>query len=476
LGSRIGRWLGLCLAAVVTSSAASELPEDIARIVRALDVSPDDVSVVVQEVHSSEPLLAYLPDEPRNPASVMKLVTTWAALEMLGPAYVWPTEVHFRGSFNGRTLTGDLALKGYGDPFLVHEELWKLLRALRRTGLETIEGDLVLDDSYFDVDEPDPGEFDSQPFRTYNVVPSALLVNLKAIEFQFRPNPATRGVDITTEPIIDGLRIDNSIELIEGRCGGFQRGISFNVPDEVRADRIIFDGSFARSCSRYSLTRTAMSHAAYTHGLFTSLWREVGGRFSGGVRREKLPEDADPSVVWASRPLGDVVKSINKNSNNVMTRQLLYTMGAARFGEPATRENGVAAIEELLVERGLDVSSLNVVNGAGLSRDVRVSAQLLVDLLRMAEQGPYAAEYISSLSIGGLDGTTRGRVENGNGNGVTHLKTGRVDHVSALAGYAHGHDGRMYALAVLINAPEAHRGPGGEIENAVLRWVFAQDR
>lgn len=468
--------LASCLVAIVTPIAANELPEDIARIARALNVSPESFSIVVQEVHSPEPLLSHEAAAPRNPASVMKLVTTWAALEMLGPAYIWPTEVHYRGRFDGTTLAGDLAIKGYGDPFLVHEEIWKLLRALRRTGLEVIEGDLVLDDSYFEVSEPGPGEFDGQPFRTYNVLPNALLVNLKAIEFQFRVNPNTRSVDITTEPVISGLRIENSIELIDGRCGGYQRGISYNVPDEARADRIVFDGTYARTCSRYSLTRTAMSHAAYTHGLFASLWREVGGRFTGGVRREKIPEDARPSVVWSSRPLGDIVKSINKNSNNVMTRQLLYTMGAARFEAPGTREKGVAAIEEILAERGLDVSSLVVDNGAGLSRDVRVSAELLVEMLRIAEHGPFAAEFISSLSIGGLDGTTRNRVENGNGVGVTHLKTGRVDHVSALAGYAHGHDGRMYALAVLINAPEAHRGPGGEIENAVLRWIFAQDR
>ena len=231
-------------------------------------------------------MLSHLPDTPRNPASVMKLVTTWAAIESLGPAWVWPTEVYFLGSFDGSTLTGDLGLKGYGDPFLVQEELWKLLRRLRSAGLNTITGDLILDDSYFDVREPPPGEFDAQPTRTYNVLPNALLMNFKAVEFQFRPDVNGNAVRVATEPPLRNLRIDNGIALGNGRCGGYQRGISFNV-GVAESDRVVLDGEFSRNCRVYSMTRTVLEHDTYADGLFRCaqrISRTVRARRSYGRR------------------------------------------------------------------------------------------------------------------------------------------------------------------------------------------------
>ena len=157
-----------------------------------------------------------------------------------------------------------------------------------------------------------------------------------------------------------------------------------------------------------------------------------------------------------------------------MTRQLLYTVGAEAVGAPGTRDNGIAAVRELLAARGLDTSTLMLENGAGLSRDERASMQFLVDLLREAYRSPYAPEFIASLSLGGLDGTTRGRFGSSAASGVMHLKTGRLDHVSAVAGYVRGADDRTYVVAVVMNSPEAHRGPGQELEEAVLRYALSQ--
>ena len=460
------------LAMLAGSGANAQLPEPVARVLDALDIPESDVSIVIEAVGADTPVLSHLPDVSRNPASVMKLVTTWSAVELLGPAWVWPTEVYFLGRFDGTTLDGDLGIKGYGDPFFVQEELWKLLRRLRSAGLATVTGDLILDDSYFDVREPPPGEFDAQPTRTYNVVPSALLVNFKAVQFQFRPDAPRNTVRVSLEPPLSNVRVDNRIRLGNGRCGGYQRGISFNI-GVTDPSRVVLEGEFSRNCSVYSMTRTVLDHDAYADGLIRSLWGELGGRIEGRLRREAIPEDADPSVVWSSHPLADVVRSINKNSNNVMTRQLLYTLGAQRSGAPATRENGVAAIEEFLRSHSFDTDPLVIVNGAGLSRESRVSARLLVDILQASLDGPFAAEFVSSLSIGGLDGTTRGRYDNRSGNGRTHLKTGRLDHVSAIAGFAHHQDGTEYVLSVIVNTPEAHRGLGQEVEAAVLAWLFS---
>ena len=470
LGLRLACTAGLVLVCI---TARADLPERIRSILDALDIPESDVSILIEQAHDGATVLSHLPEIPRNPASVMKLVTTYSALEILGPAYVWPTEVYLLGDFDGQVLEGDLAIKGFGDPFLVQEEFWKLLRRLRRIGVEQINGDFIFDDSYFEVREPPPGEFDSQPSRTYNAVPNALLMNFQAVQFQFRPDPIRGRVRVALEPPLRNLSVENNIALGSGRCGGYQRGISFNygITDPAR---VVLDGQFSRNCSVYSMTRRVLQHDSYAYGLFRTLWGELGGRFEGTLRDEIVPEDAEPSLVWASRPLAEILRSINKNSNNVMTRQLIYTIGAARHDAPGTRENGIAGIDEFLRSRQLNTDSLVIANGAGLSRDARIAPRLLVEMLKEARRSPYAAEFISSLSIGGVDGTTRGRYDTRAGRGLTHVKTGRLDHVSAVAGYAHGADGTDYVLSVIVNSPEAHRGPGQEVEEAVLSWLFGR--
>ncbi len=468
----LGSTVALTAGCIALAASAGELPPEIARVLAGHSIPASDVSIVVQAVDSAEPVLSHLPDAPRNPASVMKTVTTWTALESLGPTYSWPTEVSFLGPFDGETLSGDIAFKGYGDPFLVVEEFWKLLRTLRRSGLQQIKGDFVFDDSFFDVDDPDPGAFDGDPYRTYNVVPNALLMNFEAVQFQFFPDVPNRRVTVATDPILANLDIRNRLKLVDAPCRGFQRGISFAHSDAEALDHVVIDGDYSQRCNSYTLARTALHPDTYAFGLFESLWRELGGRFTGRLEHRAVPDDASPALVWRSVPLAEVIRSINKNSNNVMTRQLVYTLGAERSGPPGTRAKGIAAIREFLMSRGIDTTPLVLRNGAGLSRDERVSARLLVDVLRGAATSPYAPEFIASLSLGGLDGTTRGRFGVTPADGVLHLKTGRIDDVSALAGFVHTGT-RTYVMAVLLNAPQADKGPGDELETAVIRWVEA---
>jgi D-alanyl-D-alanine carboxypeptidase/D-alanyl-D-alanine-endopeptidase (penicillin-binding protein 4) len=456
--------------AVLVTAEAAELPTGVTRVLTGHGISPDDVSIVVENVESAEVVLSHHPDVPRNPASVMKLVTTWAALELLGPAYTWRTEVYFDGKFDGTTLAGNLGIKGYGDPFLVVEEFWKMLRVLRSTGLEHIDGDLVLDDSYFSISEDPPGAFDGDPYRTYNVVPSALMANFKAVRFQFVVDSASNGVRIVTDPELRNLNVRNGIKLVDTPCGGFQAGISFNVDDPETLSRVIFDGEYSRRCNTYSMSRTVLDHDTYVYGLFDALWSELGGSMQGTLRKAVIGAEQARVLNWISPPLADVIRSINKNSNNVMTRQLVYTLAAEIAGPPGTREAGIGIIQGFLQSRGIDAESLVLVNGAGLSRDERISARALAAMLRVAQQSPYASEYVSSLSLGGLDGTTRGRF-GGSGNGRMHVKTGRLDHVSALAGYVHAAVGRTFVVVVFGNFTDAHRGLGQELEEAVTDWA-----
>jgi D-alanyl-D-alanine carboxypeptidase/D-alanyl-D-alanine-endopeptidase (penicillin-binding protein 4) len=456
------------------SVLGQELPDSISRALMNLGIPAEDVSILVHQIGAPEPLLSHLPDVPRNPASVMKLVTTWSALELLGPDFTWPTEVYFNGDFDGQTLYGDLGIKGYGDPFLVLEEFWKLLRVLRRLGLSDIEGDLVLDDSYFEIPDEDPGAFDGQPYRTYNVVPNALLTNFKAVQFFFLADTINKRVLVTTDPELPNLAIRNRLTLADGPCRGYQGGISFNITDPESIDSVVFEGAFPARCNTYSLTRTVLQHDTYLYGLFRSLWGGLGGSLQGRLANMPIPEDAALIYTWHSPPLAEIIRSINKNSNNVMTRHLLLTMGAEHRGAPATEAKGVEVVNEFLQSKGLHDGSLVLVNGAGLSREGRVSATMLVDILEAAAADAFAPEFLASLSIAGLDGTTRGRFDDASGNGIMHVKTGRLDNVSALAGFAHADDGTLYALAFLVNTPDAHLGLGQDLEEVVMTWLHSR--
>ena len=450
------------------------LPESVARILAAHKIPEDSLSIFVQEIGQDTPLLSINSDVPRNPASTIKLLTTYMALEDLGPDYRWKTEAYLGGSLNDGLLDGDLYLKGYGDPYMVVERFWLFLRQMQQRGLLNISGDLAIDNSYFDIPKTDPGAFDGQAFRTYNVIPDAFLVNFQAINFIFRPDLIANRVHIIADPNPTNLKIDNRIQLTDKSCGGFQRGIAVHIADAPEQDRVSFTGRFARRCNDYYLSRSVLRGPSYAYGVFNSLWQEMGASLQGGVRIEQVPEDLEPFLTVDSPPLSEVIRSVNKWSNNVMARHIFLTMGAERFGPPATVDKGRESAAMYLAEAGLDFPELRLDNGAGLSRDTRISARSLGRVLLAADASLYRAEFVSSLPLSGLDGTLRRRFRNEGLTGRMHLKTGRLTDVFAMAGFLRGKSNNQYAVVAIQNYSDAHRGPGEEVQSALLRWVYQQ--
>jgi D-alanyl-D-alanine carboxypeptidase/D-alanyl-D-alanine-endopeptidase (penicillin-binding protein 4) len=469
----------LLIGAVVVHGAAAQdsaapqpgLPASVQSVATRFHVPEASLGLIVQEVGAETPLISINPDVARNPASTIKIVTTMAALEELGPAYTWPTEVYTDGTLADGMLTGNLIIKGYGDPYLVHEEFWKLLQGLRRLGLRDIQGDFIVDNSYFLIPPEDPGAFDGRPFHAYNVLPDALLVNFKAAQFHFYPTK-NGTMNIVSEPELANLTIDNRVRTTDARCAGSENGLMINVPDPVNANTIVFDGFYPRSCGYFVLSRAVLTPPAFAYGVFVPLWQQLGGTISGSMRIGPAPAGRKPLYIWRSRPLGEIIRLVNKNSNNVMTRQLLLTLAAELASEPGTVEDGTEVVNRYLLERGISPASLILDNGAGLSRDVRVSPQLIADLLQHARRIPYMPEFVASLSILGIDGTARNRMKLRREAGHAHVKTGTIDHVSSIAGYVDTESGRTFVVVGIVNNPNAHLGPGVELWNALVQWVF----
>ncbi len=450
-----------------------EMPEAIQIVIDGHSLPSSSFSILVQEVGTQYPLLARNTSIAFNPASAIKTLTTLVALEKLGPAFTWQTELYALGPIRDGVLQGDLLMKGGGDPFLVEDQLRNMLKALQRIGIQHITGNLILDGSYFDSTVEDTQSIDNQNGRTYNTKPNALISNFQAVTFYFYPHPNGRNVVITTDPKLPNLRVTNRLRQVDRLCNGFQRGISFNINQEDISE-IIFEGQFPARCSEYQMTREVLDPATYTFGLFMQLWSELGGMLDGDLIMRSVPGALDPVLVWNSLPLSDVIKSINKFSNNLMTRHLLLTIGAETLGPPATIGKGIQAVNYFLEDREFDTSLLNLSNGAGLSRNTQITTELLNAILRNAWTSPFMPEYVASFPINGIDGTMRGRLRDQELLGRMHIKTGTLNEVSAVAGYVYSRSNKVYAVTGIINHELADRGPGVELMDALLNWVYQQ--
>lgn len=476
LGTSRGRVvaiLGLLLVAGSTLPArAGSLPGSVVKILNAAGVPEDSLSIYIRDVTQAQPLLALNADTPRNPASVMKLITTAAALHELGPGYTWETHAYADGKLVGDRLQGDLVLKGFGDPYLVTESFWTFLRRLRVKGLRQITGDLVIDNSYFSVAPRDRGAFDGRPYRAYNVLPSALLINFQTYEFQLRPDRGSKQVLVTTDPPSSTLAIHNRLKYTNGRCRGKKFRIQMHVLEGLPDDTVRFSGNYPLSCGSHALLRTVSDQDSFVHGVFTALWKELGGEFGGGVRTGTMSSGARKLFVHRSYPLSELIRPMNKFSNNVMTRNLFLTLGAERYGAPGTVSKGRVAVREWLQSMGVDARGLIIENGSGLSRTSRASARLLGEMLLNVYQSPYMPEFIASLPLAAIDGTMRKRFRNGPMEGRMHIKTGLIDHVRSMGGYMLNKNGRTFVVVVLQNHRNIHHQTGTRIQDALLEWLF----
>lgn len=431
------------------------------------------ISIVVRDVADGRSVLELNPELPRPPASTMKLLPTWAALDLLGPAYAWKTRAYADGPVVKGVLQGNLYLQGGGDPLLTIERWWRFVNDLRQTGLRSIEGDIVIDQSRFTAQNERPEDFDGQFWRTYNVLPDALLVNWQSSDFTIRPADDGQGIDLTIQPFPEGLVVENRVRLTTGRCVGHNRRVAYQIEPE-RPERVIATGRLSASCGPQTQRLAIMEPAQYAWGTFVTLWRQLGGQFRGGMLRAPTPPNARLLLTHESEPLSEIVRVTNKYSSNMMARSLVLAIAAEMNGTPADTAAGEATIVGWLRTRGLEFPELVIGNGSGLSREARMSADSMAKLLAGARASRFAPEFLTSLSLGGLDGTLQERFQDVDDPSRIRMKTGTLRDVSNISGYVTGRSGRVYAVVVFVNHPGAQNGVGEPIQASVIDWVLKQ--
>lgn len=443
-------------------AVAAPPPPEVSAALKEAGIPLRSVAIVVQGVDAEQPLISHNVKQAMNPASAMKLLTTYAALELLGPAYTWRTEALSESAPAASRLDGNLYLRGSGDPRLALEQFWLLLRQLRARGVGEIGGDLVLDRSAFALPPHNAAEFDNEPLRPYNAGPDALLVNLKSLRLTLQPDEARKTVTVISETPSEGLRIVNRLTLGNDACGDWRE----KLKPTVSGDTIELSGSLPAACGEKALHLSPWQADVQVERMFRALWRELGGTLRGQVRDGKTPAAAQVLAAQDSPALGEVVREINKYSNNVMARQLFLTLAAER---PATPEGAQRRIRTWLDEKNLKLPELALDNGSGLSRSERISAEGLSQLLLAAWHSPVMPELMSSLPLAGVDGTLKKRLGNSSASGRAHLKTGYLEGVRAIAGYVLDSNGKRWVVVCLINDPRAKHGKPAM--DALLRWV-----
>jgi len=438
------------------------LPRSVDAALARHGVPRDAMVAWVQEVDAARPRLAWQADKAVNPASLMKLVTTYAALELLGPAFTWSTPVWLQGTVADGVLTGNLVVKGTGDPKLVLERMWLLVRRVQQLGVREIRGDIVLDRSAFSPGEINPADFDGEPLRPYNAGADALLLNYRAVLLTFTPDPGRGVATIAVDPPLAGVRVDATVPLASGACDDWRGTLKGELDDPARMH---FAGTFPVACGEKVWPLAYADPKSYNARALAGMWAEGGGKLSGVVRDGAAPP-LTPSFELRSPSLAEVVHDINKLSNNVMAQQLFLTLGATQRGA-GTPEAAREVVRQWLRGRvGTAASGAVITNGSGLTRDSRLTATILGRLLQSAWSSAVMPELMSSLPVAGIDGTLR---RSKGVPGRAHLKTGSLRDVVGVAGYVLADSGRRYAVVAIVNHPNANAArPALE---AIAEWA-----
>ncbi len=386
------------------------------------------------------------------PASVAKLITSYVALKTLGPEFTFRTEVYARHLPQSGYVTGNLYIKGYGDPFLVEEKTWILAEKLCSRGLKRVKGDLVIDGSYFSPPVAKI-DIDENRNRPYNSVLSALSVDFNTVAFEIFP-PAEFGTKchISPIPMSPYVNVINRVR-VSGEC-------SYPKIDVVRSARkdgvgeiFTLSGVIPHRARPFEIRSNVAFPLLFAGYALKTKLRALGTRIDGKVKLGKVPEESELLTTYHSPPLKDILYGLNRFSNNFMAEMIFRAIGAKVYGAPATVSKSKKVVETELRKLGLTSHDYFLVNGSGLSREMRVSPYAIMKILVNAYKDfSINAEFLSSLATPRTSGTLKCRFScSPHSPPVLRAKTGSMNGVVSLAGYVSSREGKIFGVVILCN-------------------------
>lgn len=432
------------------------------------------VGVLVATVDDGRTLYAHDERTLFNPASNAKLFTTAAALGLLGPEFRYVTSLY--GTPRHGEIDGNLYLRGSGDPSLTVEDLWRMASQLAALGVKRVTGDLLIDDTYFDDARIAPAFDQKDEDYAYRAPAGAVSLEHNACTIRVKPGAkADTPPRVVVEPASPYFTVVNTATTVaQGRTALLVASREVEGHTEITVG-----GTIHLKAGERRFAKRVAHPDLFTGYTLQQLLSRYGIHVAGKVGRGEAPSGTRLLARHVSQPLGVLVREINKTSNNFMAEQVLKTLGAEAAGRPGTWEKGVQAVGRYLTSLGIPAAGYKMVNGSGLYDADRFSATELVELLRAVYRDfRVAADFVGSLSVAGVDGTTHRRFDGSPAERWVRAKTGTLDGVSCLSGYAAAQGQPPLAFSILMNAVPLERTADArraqdDIADALVAWLGA---
>ena len=401
------------------------------------------------------------------PASNVKLLTTAMALKRLRPEYRFKTGLYATTPVGGETLRGDIFIKGFGDPNLVSEQMWLLVKELKNIPLRKVHGDIIADASFFD-NNLRVKTWKKGGVEAYNAPLGALSFNFNTVTVHINPGekPGDRPV-VVVDPNIEFIRVDNRARTVSKSK---RSRLIVNRIDRGGHNEITISGVVSVNHARETYYLNITRPAYYAASVFKEYLRQEGVEVTGKVRVGFVPEGAYEILSHSSMPLSLILRGLNKFSNNFVAEQILKTIGADIYGSPGTTLNGLRAIDEYMQSLKYKPEGFSILDGSGLSRQNRLSPDQIVSVFQdmYADLGVYP-EFISALGVMGRDGNVLKRMNGHNSAERARVKTGTLNSVSALSGYFQSADGERFAFSILMNDLKCSNGQAKRLQDRIVR-------
>jgi len=443
---------------------SQSLPFDLEEEVSIYPLNKSHYSIFIQSTSSIEPLVSWYAHTKRSPASVIKLLTTYASLLELGYDYRWETKFYYTGSIKRGVLHGDLIVKASGDPTLKTKDINEIVDSLVNQGIKKITGNIVIDKTIFKVSSRNNSGFDKNIYSPYNAMPDAMMFNQRKSTICVTPHG--RRISINKDVPDQSYKIVNKLKSVKGSCRGSRSWPKLRIKNNT----MILSGKLSRHCGNRKICKVVTKpHLSFYYTLKKEI-KNRGIKFKGRLKLKKRSKKSRYMFSHYSPSLEEIISITAKKSNNLFARQLLLTLGAKKYGEPSTLKKGRNAIEAILNSHHiLEKGKTFIENGSGLSRISKITAQSLGNLL-LDGSSNYDQRWMDTLSVAGIDGTIKRRFSHSTVFGRAWMKTGTIRGVANIAGYVEGASGERYVVVVLVNDKYSSRY-GRKLANTVIEWV-----
>ena len=414
-------------------------------------IQPSEIGYSVIDLETGQELASHQDDIAMNPASTMKLLTSYAALRELGNQYTWTTEFKSDGKVVNGILQGDLYWVGTGDPLFDQKDLLAMIWQLNNKGIYGINGRLILDKSIWSsIGSAD--NFDDDSDAAFTTPPDPQMLAFKVAWLQVEANEFGKP-QLKLDPDMPDVMLNTNITT---RAQGTCRDIRNYLKIKSNGYSVDIQGSLPSSCIGKKTFVNILPMNDFALQSFKAHWFTINSSpLTIQAATGRAPTNATTLAIHRSPDLTQAIKSLNKYSNNTIARTVFLTMGAKEDNfSNNTVASGKRAMRRTFAQAKLfDNEDLIIENGSGLSRRERVTPRFMSAMLKSAYDSSHRDAFVYSLPIAGVDGTLSARFKTLGSN--LRLKTGTLKNVRSLAGYWLPENGRKLAVVVIINSPNS---------------------